>query len=125
MSTAPGQRFRVARIYEEPRATTDSEYRVLVDRLWPRGLRKDSVQFDEWCKDVAPSTELRKWYGHQPERFEEFTRRYREELGGGPEGTAVTRLRTIARDKTVVILTATKDLALAQATVLAEYLRAH
>ena len=69
---------QVRRVYEEP-ATGDGA-RVLVDRIWPRGLTHARVDIDEWCQQVAPSTELRKWYGHDPERFEDFARRYRAEL---------------------------------------------
>ena len=71
-------KVQVRRAYEEP-ARQDGT-RVLVDRIWPRGLTKDKAQLDDWCKQVAPSTALRKWYGHDPARFEEFTRRYRAEL---------------------------------------------
>jgi uncharacterized protein YeaO (DUF488 family) len=73
----------VVRVYEDP-GRSPGEHRVLVDRLWPRGLTKTSVDFDEWEKDVAPSTELRRWYGHDPGRFAEFARRYRAELAGEP-----------------------------------------
>ena len=69
---------RVRRVYDEPEP--DDGTRVLVDRIWPRGLTKDKARLDQWSKQVAPSTELRKWYSHDPERFEEFDRRYREEL---------------------------------------------
>ncbi|MGZ4521264.1 MAG: DUF488 domain-containing protein, partial [Mycobacteriaceae bacterium] len=68
----------VRRAYDEPGAGDGA--RVLVDRIWPRGLSKERADFDEWCRTVAPSTELRKWYAHDPERFEEFGRRYRTEL---------------------------------------------
>src|SRR6516165_4655813 len=73
-----GGNVRVRRVYDEPEA--DDGTRVLVDRIWPRGMTKARAALGEWCKDVAPSTELRKWYGHDPDRFEEFTRRYRLEL---------------------------------------------
>ena len=69
---------RVRRVYDGPEP--DDGTRVLVDRIWPRGLTKDKARLDQWFKQVAPSTELRKWYSHDPERFEEFGRRYREEL---------------------------------------------
>ena len=71
---------RVKRVYEA--AAEDDGYRVLVDRLWPRGLSKVRAHLDEWLKDVAPSTELREWFGHKPERFAEFTQRYEAELDG-------------------------------------------
>ena len=70
-------RISVARVYDPP---AGQALRVLVDRVWPRGLRKDDARLDEWCKDVAPSTELRRWYGHDRASFDEFARRYRDEL---------------------------------------------
>ena len=73
---------RVRRVYEEP-APGDG-MRVLVDRIWPRGLRKDAARLDEWARDLAPSTELRTWYGHDPAKFGEFRRRYQAELGFEP-----------------------------------------
>ena len=69
------------RVYDSSPTGT---YRILVDRVWPRGLSKDHAAVDLWLKEVGPSTELRKWFGHDPERFEEFARRYREELEGSP-----------------------------------------
>ena len=71
-------RIRVARIYDE--VGPDDGQRVLVDRVWPRGIRKEDPRVGIWCKDVAPSTELRQWYHHQPERFDEFASRYQAEL---------------------------------------------
>ena len=76
----------IARVYDPP--DEGSARRVLVDRLWPRGVAKAAAPFDQWMKDVAPSAELRKWYGHVPERFEEFARRYRDELADGPSREA-------------------------------------
>ena len=67
---------QVRRVYDLPEP--DDGQRVLVDRLWPRGLSKERIRFDEWCKEIAPSTELRKWYGHDPDRYAEFARRYRD-----------------------------------------------
>ena len=67
---------------------------VLVDRIWPRGLTKDKARLDQWCKRVAPSTQLRKWYSHDPERFEEFDRRYREELNDAERAPALEHLRS-------------------------------
>ncbi|MEV0148196.1 DUF488 family protein, partial [Nonomuraea sp. NPDC050733] len=85
---------RMRRVYEEPAG--DDGTRVLVDRVWPRGLSKAAARLDEWCKQVAPSTELRRWYGHDPDRFAEFTRRYLAELeeperGGGGVGPRAPR----------------------------------
>jgi uncharacterized protein YeaO (DUF488 family) len=114
-----GTKVRVGRVYEEFPADLEG-CRVLVDRLWPRGLTKARAHLDEWCKQVAPSTALRKWYGHDPERFAEFRRRYRDELGGPEQATAVTHLRELASHRGLTLLTASKDVALSEATVLAE-----
>ncbi len=92
--------------------------RVLVDRLWPRGLAKGEAPFATWAKEVAPSSELRKWYGHVPERFQEFARRYRTELATSPGCDAIDALRQRARASDVVLLTATKDLKCSGAAVL-------
>ena len=94
----------------------------LVDRIWPRGMTKARAALDEWCKDVAPSHELRTWYGHQPDRFEEFARRYRLELEDPGRAQAVAHLRDLARDRPVTLLTATKEPALSEAAVLAQLL---
>lgn len=112
---------RVRRVYEEP--SREDGTRVLVDRVWPRGLSKDKAQLDEWAKDVAPSTELRRWYGHDPDRFTEFTKRYHSELRSGEAGEALSRLRDLAASGRVTLLTATKDVDLSQAAVLADVLR--
>lgn len=97
-------------------------YRVLVDRLWPRGIRKQEAHLDEWCKQVAPSAELRKWYGHDPQRFNEFRRRYRAELVRGEAALAVQNLRQLAKRQPLTLVTATRDLDISGATVLAEML---
>jgi uncharacterized protein YeaO (DUF488 family) len=93
--------------------------RILVDRLWPRGLSKQRARLDEWCKDVAPSSKLRQWYGHDPERFEEFARRYRAELVDAEHEAAVEHLRELAKHEPITLLTATTDLAISGAAVLA------
>jgi uncharacterized protein YeaO (DUF488 family) len=113
--------IRVRRVYEEPTAADGA--RVLVDRIWPRGLRKDAAQLDEWAKDVAPSGELRTWYGHDPAKFDEFRRRYAAELEQPAAREGLARLRALAADRPVTLLTATRELGLSQATVLAEVLR--
>ena len=113
----------VRRVYDDPTAGK-GEYRALVDRLWPRGVSKTSLQLDEWAKDVAPSSDLRTWYGHDPERFDEFARRYREELRRQPAAGAARTLIDAAGDRhTLVLLTATKDLEHSGAVVLAGHLR--
>lgn len=112
---------RVRRVYDQ--VAPDDGIRVLVDRVWPRGLRKDAAALDEWAKDVAPSTELRKWYGHAPERFAQFEARYRDELAVPPAAAALDHLRTLAHDATLTLLTATRDVDHSQAAVLAGLLQ--
>ncbi len=115
----------VARVYDDP-GRSPGERRVLVDRLWPRGVRRAAMDFDEWAKDAAPSTELRRWYGHDPARFDEFARRYREELEREPGLSVVERLRelvTSGRDR-LVLLTATLDVERSGAAVLRDVVRA-
>jgi uncharacterized protein YeaO (DUF488 family) len=100
--------------------------RVLVDRIWPRGLRKDAARLDAWEQDVAPTSELRTWYGHDPVRFDEFRRRYLAELTGPGQRAALGRLRALAaaRDRRpLILLTATRDVDYSQAAVLAQLLR--
>jgi uncharacterized protein YeaO (DUF488 family) len=109
--------FRIKRIYEPP-AKSDG-LRVLVDRLWPRGVKKTEARLDLWMKDVAPSTELRKWFGHEPERFAEFKRRYKKELSK----EALAELRKLGKGKTVTLLYGAKDPEMNQAAVLLSRLR--
>ncbi len=114
----------VVRVHEDS-GRRPGEHRVLVDRLWPRGMQKGAVDFDEWAKDAAPSAELRRWYGHDPERFGEFTRRYKAELDHEPGASAVERLRGLARRHgRLVLLTATRDVDHSGAAVLADVLAA-
>lgn len=110
---------RVRRVYDEPAA--DDGTRILVDRVWPRGLSKEKAHLDEWRKDIAPSTDLRKWYGHDPERHDEFVRRYKAELREPAPAAALKELRQLGG--TLTLVTATKDLELSQAAVLADLLR--
>lgn len=114
-------RVTVARIYDPPAAHGGA--RVLVDRIWPRGLRKSDAQLDEWCKTIAPSTELRKWYSHDPDRYEEFAHRYQEELKEPEHAEALKRLREMARHRGLTLLTASKAVDISQASVLATLLR--
>jgi len=113
--------IQVRRIYEDVLDTDGS--RVLVDRLWPRGVSKERAHLDDWCKDVAPSTELREWYGHVPDRFAEFSRRYLVELRDAEHAAAVDDLRGLAARGTLTLLTAVKDPNISEAAVLAGYLR--
>jgi uncharacterized protein YeaO (DUF488 family) len=114
MAAAP--RVQVRRIYDDP-AKSDGT-RVLVDRVWPRGMSRETAHIDEWRRDIAPSTELRKWYGHDHEQFEEFTRRYIVELQEPERMAALTDLRSLARRGPVTLLTATKEPEFSQAAVL-------
>jgi uncharacterized protein YeaO (DUF488 family) len=114
-------KVQVRRVYDAP--SQEDGARVLVDRIWPRGLTKAKADLDEWCKQVAPSTELRKWYSHDPTRFEEFSRRYHVELKQPERSEALAHLRELARDRTLTLLTATKQPEISEAEVLAEMLR--
>jgi uncharacterized protein YeaO (DUF488 family) len=107
---------RVRRIYDEP--TPDDGARVLVDRLWPRGVSKARAQIDEWCKDVAPSAGLREWYHHDPELFAEFGRRYVDELGSAAPAVALNHLKDLAAQRPLTLLTATKNPDISEAEVL-------
>ena len=109
---------KVRRAYDQRRRGDGA--RVLVDRIWPRGLSKEKGDLDEWCKTVAPSTELRKWYAHDPERFEEFGRRYRIELEEPERAEALQHLRDLATRRNLTLLTATKEAGISEATVLAD-----
>lgn len=114
------RRIRVARVYDE--AGPDDGQRVLVDRVWPRGVRKEDPRVGTWCKDVAPSKELREWYQHKPERFDEFATRYKAELRDSP---ALAELRNLAKRGVVTLVTATRDVDISQAAVLATLLKSH
>lgn len=111
---------RVRRVYDDVEQADGA--RVLVDRVWPRGMKKEAARLDDWVKEVAPSTELRKWYGHDPEKFREFRRRYREELDSENGRKAFDRLRELSDGRTMTLLTATKDVEYSQARVLADLL---
>ena len=113
--------IRVRRAYDEPEP--DDGARVLVDRLWPRGVSKQAAHLLEWAKDVAPSDELRRWYGHDPAKFEEFRRRYLAELDQPEERATVDQLRGLAASGPLTLITATKDVQISQAAVLADLLR--
>jgi uncharacterized protein YeaO (DUF488 family) len=113
--------IRVRRVYDAPSPADGA--RVLVDRVWPRGLRKDAAHLTEWAKDAAPSTELRQWYGHDPEKFTEFRRRYLDELSGRVQRAELGKLRALAATGPVTLLTATRAVDISQAAVLAEVLR--
>ncbi|MCH6472483.1 DUF488 domain-containing protein [Sinomonas terrae] len=103
--------------------TAQDGTRVLVDRIWPRGLTKEKADLDEWCKAVAPSPELRKWYSHDPERFEEFAHRYRQELEEPEKADALQHLKELAGQGNLTLLTATQHADISQAEVLADLIR--
>ena len=109
---------KARRIYDP--ALPEDGTRVLVDRIWPRGVSKARAQLDEWCKDIAPSTELRKWYSHDPALFEEFAHRYRDELSEPAHAAAFAHLHDLAKEGTLTLLTATKNPDLSEAAVLAD-----
>jgi len=113
--------IRTKRVYEP--SSPDDGVRVLVDRIWPRGIRKADAALDHWIKDVAPSSGLRKWFGHQPERWAEFRTRYARELDANPE--AVAELRAVLKGGTVTLLYAARDVDHNNAVALREYLRLH
>jgi uncharacterized protein YeaO (DUF488 family) len=108
----------VKRAYDPP--TESDGVRVLVDRLWPRGVTKAAAKIDRWMKDLAPSGELREWFGHDPARWEEFRRRYHKELAG--QADALAELRKLARGGTVTLVYAARDTEHNDAVVLKELL---
>jgi uncharacterized protein YeaO (DUF488 family)/DNA-binding MarR family transcriptional regulator len=110
----------IARVYEH--APRRGQQAVLVDRLWPRGIKKDDAPFDLWLQDVAPTTKLRTWYGHDPSRFNEFAECYRRELAESPARQALEQLRTLAHQGRVVLITASKDIEHSSAAVIREVL---
>jgi uncharacterized protein YeaO (DUF488 family) len=109
---------KLKRAYETP--ASDDGTRILIDRLWPRGLKKADAAIDQWMKDIAPSTELRKWFGHDPERWPEFRRRYRSEIRDHPE--QLDRLRTLAQHGRITLVFSAHDEAHNDAVVLREFL---
>lgn len=113
-------KYQIKRIYDAP--SSGDGYRVLVDRLWPRGVSKQKAELDDWQKELAPSADLRKWFDHKSERFEEFSNRYQAEL---ETNSAVKDLLSIAQQhKTVSLLYGTRDPEINHAKVLLEYLTA-
>jgi uncharacterized protein YeaO (DUF488 family) len=111
-------KINIKRVYE-PSAKQDGK-RILVDRLWPRGLTKEKAAIDLWLKDIAPTTELRKWFAHEPAKWQEFQKRYRSELKENKE--AVSMLKEEAKNKIVTLLYAAKDELHNDAVVLKEFL---
>ncbi len=116
-----GQAVALKRVYEAPEASDGT--RVLVERLWPRGLSKERAHVDIWLKEIAPSHDLRKWYGHDPARFAEFRRRYEAALATEPARSALAELRDLAAREHVTLVFAAHDAALSNAAVLRDLLR--
>jgi uncharacterized protein YeaO (DUF488 family) len=113
-----GTDIRIKRAYDPPEP--DDGLRILIDRLWPRGMPKAKLKLDSWVKHLSPSNELRKWYQHDPEKFAEFRKRYTAELK--QEGEGLAELRAAVKGRTVTLLTATKELELSHATVMRDLL---
>src|SRR5262249_53599294 len=113
--------IHLKRVYDPP--SEDDGARVLVDRLWPRGIHKEAAKLTVWLKEIAPSPELRKWFGHDPARFHEFSRRYRAELVAN--GEAVSQLNELLKHGSVTLLYAAHDIAHNHAVVLADFLKVH
>lgn len=109
----------VERVYDGGAGTGT---RVLVDRLWPRGLSKEKAAVDEWLKELAPTTDLRRWYAHDPEKYDDFRERYLDELDDEAHAPALARLRELAGQGPMTMLTATKDLQLSHTRILLELL---
>jgi len=108
----------IKRVYDKP--ARDDGLRILIDRLWPRGLSKAELKLDAWARPLSPSNELRKWYGHDPKLFSEFRRRYRKELA--PQKEELAKLRATIKGRKATLLTATRELELSHAVVLREML---
>lgn len=111
--------MKVGRVYDQP---ADKGTRVLVDRLWPRGIRKDDPRVGHWLPKVAPSNELRKWYGHAPDKFDEFRKRYEQELAEGEAAEAFAELKKMAGGSEITLVTASREVEISQAAVLADLL---
>ena len=115
-----GSMITLKRVYDEPEPGDGT--RVLVDRLWPRGLSKERAHVDLWLKKIAPSSQLRTWFGHDPEKFAEFRRRYEAELASETGQVALTKLRDLAKQEPVTLVFAAHDTAHANAVVLRDLL---
>jgi uncharacterized protein YeaO (DUF488 family) len=112
--------IKTKRVYELLEASDG--YRVLIDGLWPRGLKKDSLRLDEWLKGIAPSAELRKWFDHRPERWPEFSKRYKKELAAPEKAAQLKRLKGMAKKQTVTLLFGAREEHFNNAAVIAEIL---
>lgn len=112
---------KLKRVYDNPEQADG--VRILVDRLWPRGLTKDKAGLDEWIPDIAPSNSLRRWFGHKPERWKEFQKRYKKELSSPKRKVILAKLKRMARISTVTLLYAAKDTDQNNAVAMAEFLK--
>ena len=113
--------IKIKRIYEDYEPFDG--WRVLVDRIWPRGVSKEEARLDDWRKELSPSKELRVWFGHKPERFHEFAKRYRAELDANPDAQAtITQLLAKSKDNQVTLLYSARDTDHNQAVVLKNYM---
>ena len=117
MSSQPD--IQIKRVYDEP--SDDDGFRVLIDRLWPRGLAKDKAAIDQWCKEIAPSTELRKWFDHDPEKFVKFRKQYNAELDAHVD--LISEILTTANGRRITLLYAARDREHNHAVVLRDYLK--
>ncbi len=111
--------IKIKRIYEDP--SDGDGYRILIDRIWPRGVSKEDAKLDDWNKDIAPTTKLRKWFHHDPDKFDEFAKKYRKELDGKKED--LEKIRKKAKDQTITLLYGAKDTEHNQAVVLQKVLK--
>lgn len=111
--------IKVKRIYDDP--SKNDGYRILIDRIWPRGVSKEDAKLDDWNKDIAPSDKLRKWFDHDPDKFDEFANKYRKELDDKKED--LTEIRKKAEEQTVTLLYGAKDTEHNQAVVLQNVLK--
>ena len=109
----------IKRAYDKPSAKDG--VRILIDRLWPRGLSKTKLKIDAWPRELTPSTDLRKWYGHEPARFAEFRRRYRAELA--EHAKEIDALRAMVRGRAATLITATREVDLSHAAVMREFVQ--
>ena len=116
----PEPRLRLRRAYDPPAPGQDEGTRVLVDGLWPRGIRKEAVGADLWLRDLAPSDDLRRWFGHRPERWDEFRRRYREELRQPERSRLLDDVASLVRRGQVTLLYGARDRGHNQAVVIAQ-----
>ena len=116
------EKLKMKRVYEE--ADSSDGYRILVDRIWPRGVKKEDAQIDEWCKEITPTTEARKAFGHDPEKFEAFKKRYLQELNQNVETPDfIQKVQQELNDQPVTLVYAAKDETYNHVVILKEYIK--